>query len=332
MKKYDIYGMGNALVDMEFQVDAGFLERMKVEKGVMTLVDQKRQDLLLESLCGQRPQMSCGGSAANTMIALAQLGGQGFYSCKVAFDETGEFFYRDLMAQGIKSNLNKNRPSGVTGKCMVFITPDADRTMNTCLGITETFSEEELVEKELGKARYLYIEGYLLASQSGRKAALKASQMAKREGVKTALTFSDPNIVKFFKKGLLEIIGPKVDVLFCNKEEALSFTETSSVEKAAKKLQDLAEILVITLGPLGALLSKGHKPILIPGIKVPAVDTNGAGDLFAGSFLYGVSHDYGFETSARLACTASARLVTQYGPRLKPGQMLSIKREILDAK
>ena len=332
MKKYDIYGIGNALVDMEFQVDTEFLERMKVEKGVMTLVDQKRQDLLLEALEEKGPKRSCGGSAANTVIALVQLGGRGYFSCKVASDETGDFFYQDLQARGVQSNLDRTRPTGATGKCMVLITPDADRTMNTYLGITETFSTEELMLEELKQARYLYIEGYLVASGLGKKAAIKACQMAKKEGVKTALSFSDPNMVKFFKEGLLEIMGSKVDLLFCNEEEALTFTEASSVEQAAEQLQKLAEILVITLGPRGALLSKNGTPLLIPGIKADAVDTNGAGDLFAGSFLYGMCYDYGFEASARLACATSARLVTQYGPRLKLDQVLAVKKEVLDAK
>ncbi|MCY4524268.1 MAG: adenosine kinase [Halobacteriovoraceae bacterium] len=331
MKQYDIYGIGNALVDMEFQVNEDFLRQMGIEKGVMTLVDQKRQDLLLNMLKNQKNRRSCGGSAANTVIGLVQLGGRGYYSCKVAADETGDFFYQDLLDKGVQNNLGKKRPDGVTGKCMVFITPDADRTMNTHLGITETFSMDELVEEELKKARYLYIEGYLAASPSAKNAAVKACKMAKKHNVKTALTLSDPSMAKFFKEGLLEMMDSRIDLLFCNEEEALVFSDTGKIEQAAKKLQELAEIVVITLGAKGACLNNHGELRFTPGVKVKAVDTNGAGDLFAGSFLYGMAYNYGFEKSAKLACATSSRLVTQYGPRLQPEQTMAVKKEVLSA-
>ena len=155
-KKYHVYGIGNALVDMEFEVSDKFLDEAGVEKGLMTLVDKKRHVELLNTLDGYQHKRTCGGSAANTVIAVAQLGGNSFYSCKVANDETGDFYFEDLQAQGVRTNLADEREEGITGKCMVFVTPDADRTMNTYLGITANLSEEEIREEEL-KNSVMYI-------------------------------------------------------------------------------------------------------------------------------------------------------------------------------
>src|SRR5690606_34991022 len=181
---------------------------------------EARQTELVNNLHGIQHKRSCGGSAANTLIAVAQLGGKGFYSCKVANDETGDFYTKDLLASGLETNLVDGRESGITGKCMVMITPDADRTMNTFLGITETFSEKELRTEQLKNSKYLYMEGYLVTSPTGKAAAIKARDVARSSGVKTALTFSDPGIVGFFKTGFEEMIGEGVDIIFCNEAEA----------------------------------------------------------------------------------------------------------------
>ncbi len=329
VKKYHVYGIGNALVDMEIEVTPDFLKEMNVEKGFMTLVDQERQDELLANLDGKIHKRTCGGSAANTIIGLTQLGGKSFYSCKVANDETGEFYYNDLIAEGVNTNISKGRLDGITGKCMVFVTPDADRTMNTYLGITETFSEQELIEEEIKSAEYLYIEGYLVTSQTGRAAALKAKKIAEANDVKTALTFSDPSMATYFKDGLKEMIGEKVDLLFCNEEEALVFTDSKSMEEAATKMKEFANSFAVTMGPRGAYVFDGKEDKMVAASEVKPVDTNGAGDLFAGSFLYGITHGLSFEKSAELACKAASKLVTKFGARLNKEEITSIKSEVL---
>ncbi|MEI8347236.1 MAG: adenosine kinase, partial [Pseudomonadota bacterium] len=177
VKKYDIYGLGNAMVDMAYEVDGEFLKKVGVEKGLMTLVDTKRQDDLLSKVTHLNPKRTCGGSAANTTIAVAQLGGNSFYSCKIANDEVGDFYYEDLVETGVDTNA-KNREAGTTGKCLIFITPDADRTFNTYLGISQNFSKNELVEKSLVNSKYLYIEGYLVTSPNAREAAIYARELA----------------------------------------------------------------------------------------------------------------------------------------------------------
>lgn len=330
MKKYDVYGVGNALVDMEFEVSEDFLKKMTIDKGLMTLVDEQRQADLINALDGSKHKRSCGGSAANTMIAVKQFGGRSFYSCKVADDETGTFYFEDLVKAGVQTNLHSQRADGITGKCLVLVTPDADRTMNTFLGITEQFSAEEIIEEDLIDSEYLYIEGYLVTSSTGQAAAIKAREVAEQNGVKTALTMSDPNMVNFFRDGLQEMIGPKgVDLVFCNEKEAKDFAKEEDVFKAAEKLKEVARSVAITLGPKGALIWDGSHFVEVITERVEPVDTNGAGDLFAGAYLYGINNGLKPAQAGKLACSAASKLVTQFGARLRPEQAEEVKKSVL---
>lgn len=325
-KKYDVYGIGNALVDMEFEVEAEFLKEAGIDKGLMTLVDENRQHEIINTLHGIQHKRSCGGSAANTMIAVSQFGGKSFYSCKVAHDEVGEFYFKDLQENGVETNLRKDKlEQGITGKCIVLITPDADRTMNTFLGITQNFSDKELVEEKIKEANYLYMEGYLVASPTGKKAAIKAREIAEASKVKTALTFSDVNMVHYFRDGLHEMLGNGVDLLFCNEAEALAFTQAKTVQEASKELRKIARSFAVTLGPKGAFVFDGEKEIFVVTTPVEAVDTNGAGDLFAGAFLYAINAGFSYAEAGKLGCMASSQLVTQFGARLRKEQALEIK-------
>jgi sugar/nucleoside kinase (ribokinase family) len=329
-KKYNLYGIGNALVDMEFEVQDTFFKNHQIDKGLMTLVDEPRQNQLLHAL-GEIPlKQQCGGSAANTVIANAQFGGKGYYSCKVAADAIGNFYFQDLQDNGVDSNLQKNvREHGITGKCLVMITPDAERTMNTFLGITSTFSFAEIDESSLASSQYLYIEGYLVASPSGREAAIRAREIAESHGVKTSITFSDVNMVKYFKSGLVDIMGPKgVDLLFCNTSEALVFAETDDLMVARERLKRVAKTFVITMGENGAMIFDGDTFIDIEPYKVKAIDSNGAGDMYAGAFLYGITHGHTHASSGKLASLAASRLVSQFGPRLKWHEVQEIKAQV----
>lgn len=328
-KKFDVYGIGNALVDMEFEVTADFLKEANIEKGLMTLVDEARQTEIVNTLTGTQHKRSCGGSAANTMIAVSQFGGKSFYSCKVASDETGDFYFKDLMDNGVETNLSTSSlESGITGKCIVLITPDADRTMNTFLGITQNFSAKELIEEHIKNSNYLYIEGYLVASATGKEASIKAKKIAETHKVKTALTFSDVNMVNFFSDGLSEMIGSGVDLLFCNEAEAFAYTKSNNIDEAAAGLKKIAKTFAITRGPKGALVFDGEEEIHVVTIPVEAIDTNGAGDLFAGAMLYGINNGMTYAEAAKLGCLASSTLVTQFGARLKKEQITKVKTQL----
>jgi sugar/nucleoside kinase (ribokinase family) len=324
---YHIYGIGNALVDLELEVTDSFLLQNNIKKGAMTLVDEARQKDLMDKVDGIQHRRCCGGSAANTIIASMQLGAKSFYSCKVANDEMGEFYTQDLARSGVKSNLGPKRPAGSTGKCMVFITGDAERTMNTFLGITETFSTEELVASEISKSQYLYIEGYLLSSATGRPAVQKAMQVAKEAGVKTSLTFSDAFMVQVFGEHFREILKSPVDLLFCNENEARAFTNKTDMNEVFEELKKYAKTFAITMGPKGARIFDGHHEIEVLAPMVQAIDTTGAGDVFAGVLMYGLTHGFGFAQSGRAACAAASLLVTQFGSRLKDEQILKIKEQ-----
>ena len=328
-KKYDVYGVGNALVDMEFEVTEDFLRVNSVEKGTMTLVDEERQNQLIKALSKHVTKKQSGGSAANTMIALSQFGGKGFYSCKVAKDDLGDFYMHDLKEANVDCNLyNGDREEGETGKCLVMVTPDADRTMNTFLGITSSFSEKELVESALKNSKWLYIEGYLVTSENGFYAMMQAKKMAEKNGVKTALTFSDPNMVKFFRERMDQVIGASVDLLFCNEDEALTYTGKDSILEAREVLKKDAKTFVITLGKNGAMVFDGDTFIDIEPYPVRAVDTNGAGDMFAGAFLYGITHGHTYAQAAKIASLASSKIVSKFGPRLSQMEVQKVMVEL----
>lgn len=331
MSQYHLYGLGAALVDTEIEVSDADLTEFQVEKGVMTLVDEDRQHQLVACLSDHlvTSKRASGGSAANTIIAASYFGARNFYSCKVADDDNGRFYLNDLVAAGVDYH-HDGLESGITGKCLVMITPDAERTMNTYLGISETISTRELHEDAVVKSEYVYIEGYLVTSETGRASAIRLRELAEANGVKTALSLSDPAMVEFFNEGLKAMIGERVDLLFCNQAEAQGFTGTDSLDAAAEALKAYANTFAITCGAEGALVYDGERSIRIAPHKVTAVDSNGAGDMFAGAFLYAITHDLSFKQAGDLASLASATVVSQFGPRLRPEQHGEILHRVME--
>lgn len=325
MSRYHVYGVGNALVDMEYEVTDDVLSKFSIDKGLMTLVDEDRHHELADKLAPYHHKRSCGGSAANTVIALAQLGGKAFYSCRVANDEPGQFYLQDLRDCGVASGvLEHELEPGTTGKCLVMVTPDADRTMNSFLGITSDFSISDLSPEAIADSDYVYIEGYLVASETGQKAAVEAARLARAAGVPTSLTLSDPNMVNFFRDGLLEMAGDDLDLLFCNEAEAGFLAESDDINVAVETLKQLSKKFAITRGPDGALIFDGEKLIDIKAPTVTAVDTNGAGDMFAGSFLHGITQGMSYAQAGELASMTSSHLVTELGPRMATEQTQKI--------
>ncbi|OUR88570.1 adenosine kinase [Gammaproteobacteria bacterium 42_54_T18] len=327
MTKYHVYAIGNALVDMEFTIDDDFLSKQGIDKGVMTLVDEAQQQSLTQALAGHNGKKASGGSAANTIIAVSHFGGNAYYSCKVANDATGDFYVKDLAAAGVDTNLKDNRENGVSGKCIVMVTPDAERTMHSFLGISETVSEKELDEKAIQQSQFVYLEGYLVTSETGRAAAIKARQIAEASNVKTALTFSDPNMVSFFKDGLNEMLGEGVDLLFCNEQEALSWADTDQLDTAIAKIKTVAKTFAVTLGSDGAIVFDGSTEHKIDPTPITALDSNGAGDMFAGAFLYALSEGHDFPSAGAFASNAAAQVVSQFGPRLAKEQHQTLLNE-----
>lgn len=322
--------MGNALIDYIIEVEDSFFDDQNVEKSLMTLVDADRQQELVAASQGSVKEKQGGGSAANTAVALSKLGGKGYYSCKVADDEDGRLYLKDLRDNGLDTNLKvDNLPDGTTGKCLVMVSPDAERTMNTYLGITSDFSVNEIDAPALSNSKFLFMEGYLAASPAGHKAMKEAKNIARQSGAKVALSFSDPSMAKYFKSQMLEVVGECVDLLFCNEEEAMLFTGTGALGEAREALKKWAKQFVITRGKDGSLAYDGGAFIDIGPYAANAVDTNGAGDMYSGAFLYGVAAGHDCALAGKLASKASSEVVSKYGPRLDARRMREIKDEII---
>jgi len=325
MNKYDVYALGNALVDIEYHSTPKKLVELGIDKGVMTLIDEQRQNSLIAQLGESHESMACGGSAANTIIALAQMGAKTHFDCRVSNDLTGQVFARDLHDSGVNSNLDfKPLPNGHTGKCLVFVTPDADRTMNTFLGVSGELDVSDIDREAIRQSEYVYIEGYLASADNTRDAAVEVRRVAEKLGVKTSLTLSDPNMVKFFRDSLQAMIGERVDLLFANEDEAMELASTDNLEDAVELFKKISHNFAITRGKEGALLFDGLGLIEVKPKQVEAVDTLGAGDMFAGAFLYGLTRGMSFHQAGELASAASAKIVTQFGPRLRAEQTQAI--------
>ena len=326
MSHYDLYAIGNALVDSEYEVSDALLQKMGISKRHMTLIDTPRRAELLEHVTHLQPRQTGGGSAGNTVVALAQLGGKAFYSCKVAHDNLGDFYVKDLQAQGVDTNLTHTRASeGQTGSCMVLVTPDAERSMCTFLGVSAELDDAALHAQDIVKSKIYYMEGYLAASPTGLNAALKGRQIAREAGVALALTLSDVSMIQFCKAGLDAMLGDGVDYLFCNQEEAQVWCDTEDLETIRSTLKKLAKIICLTRGPEGSEVLTADQSWHVPAEKVKAIDTNGAGDMFAGAFLYAVTKGYAPNQAATLGNHAAAAVVSQHGNRLTLGQLSAIK-------
>jgi sugar/nucleoside kinase (ribokinase family) len=324
MSSYDVYALGNALVDMEYEVSPEDLAHLNIDKGVMTLVDEAHQLRIMDHLRERPHHRGSGGSAANSIIALAQFGGTGWYSCKVADDELGHFYLKDLRDGGIATRDTRFLEQGDTGRCVVLVTPDSDRTMCTYLGVSGNLSLHELDLDALKASTWFYTEGYLVTSETARFAAIEARKLAERSGVKTALSLSDPNMVRFFKDGLKDMIGERLDMVFANEEEAMGMAEADNLDDAVAYLKGIAREFAITRGPKGALVWDGQQAIDIAPVPVKPVDTVGAGDMFAGAFLYGLTQGWSHQRAGDLASAASAELVTSLGPRLSNSAVRSL--------
>jgi len=338
MKKYQIYGVGAALVDTEVVVTNEFLSTHKIDKGIMTLVDEERQFELLAALDSHHVKRSCGGSACNTIVAASCFGSTGFYSAKVAEDDDGRFFIEDLQATGVdfhyvaanaraNASASASASASITGKCLVMVTDDAERTMNTFLGASLELTSNEIDETSLISSEWLYLEGYLVTDESRTNVAVQAMELAKASQVKTSLSLSDPFVVQVFGDNLLKVIGNGIDLLFCNSHEARSFTNTQSTEAAAEQLKKYAKTFVITRGAEGSLSFDGTDLVQTAGVSANAVDTNGAGDMFAGAFLYAINAGHNYAWAAKFANAASARVVSQFGPRIDAVEYEQIKQQ-----
>jgi sugar/nucleoside kinase (ribokinase family) len=328
MKRFKVYGLGAALVDTELRVVDSELVALGVDKGLMTLVDVERRSELLTALDGRLPEAhhASGGSAGNSIIAAALFGERCFMSCRVADDADGEIYLGDLEDAGV-SYPPPIHGDEITGKCLVLVTPDAERSMNTYLGASAGLSVEQLDEAAIADSEFLYIEGYLVTSPTGLAAAVRAREVAEAAGVPVAVSFSDPGMVEHFPEQFRQIVGDGVDLVFANDAEARMWTGCNDLEEAAETLKSTAKRFAITCGGDGALCYDGATLHRIPVHKVDAKDSNGAGDMFAGAFLYALTRGEDVPTAGRFASYAAGIVVSQWGPRLPREQYGKLRDE-----
>jgi sugar/nucleoside kinase (ribokinase family) len=312
--RFDVVGLGNAIVDVFASVEDSFLEQHDIRKNGMTLIDEERADALVAA-APDGPQLS-GGSGANTIVGISSFGGQAGYIGKVARDTLGDVFRKDMNDSGIPFDTPALEDGPATARCIVFVTPDGARSMNTFLGASVLFSASDVNEQMVKDAAILYLEGYLFDQEDAKAAFVHASEIAQAAGRKVALTLSDGFCVERHRDSFLHLIKNHVDLVFANEDEALSLYQTDNFDEAVERMQADAGLAAITRSEKGSVVISPEGAVAVAAEPVDkVVDTTGAGDQYAAGFLFGVSRGLPLETCAKLGHIAAAEVISHYGPR-----------------
>ncbi len=315
-KRYDVIGIGNAIVDVLSMVEEEFLTNNGVQKGVMQLIDAERA-LSLYGAMGPAREIS-GGSAANTIAGLAMLGGKAAFVGKVKDDQLGAIFTHDIRALGaaFETPMAPKAENGEeTARCMVLVTPDGERSMNTYLGVSGNLGPDDIDEEAHADAAWTYLEGYCLESPPTRAAFERAIRAAKRRGGKVAITLSDPFCVDRNRDEFRRLIKEDVDLLFANEHEIVSLYQTDSLQEAIVQTQAEVELAAVTIGPAGAYILTADRQLHAPAAPMERVDATGAGDLFAAGFLYGLTQERNLMTCGTMGCLAAGEIISHIGAR-----------------
>jgi sugar/nucleoside kinase (ribokinase family) len=322
--KYDVFGMCNALYDIQAEVTDDVLQELGVQKGTMTLIDEEQQRKMVSAVYTSLVNTEPGGSGCNTMIGLAQLGGTACYTSRVGNDEHGTLYREKLAERSVKPNLGTGE--GETGICLVLVTPDAQRTMGTFLGMSRDLRREDVNAEDIRNSQYIYVTAYLWDTDNQKEAVLYAMREANRAGVKVALSLSDPFCVGRHKEDFKRILREHTDVLFGNQDEAMALTDTGNPCDAARALAEHCDVAVVTLDEKGSLIQSGDQVYEIPVYPVKAVDTTGAGDMYAAGLLYGLTQGLPLDVTGRVASHCAAQVVAKLGPRLEEIDRAEINR------
>lgn len=332
----NIVAIGNALVDREYRLTDTELQNTGLVKGNMMLASRADQHTLLDRLANMQlhpVKQASGGSAANSAYAAACLGSDTFYACRVGDDEAGQFYLADLNAAGVATSNQSIALGGTTGSCLVLVTPDGERTMQTHLGTSAEIGRDDIDFSQLSNAEWLYFEGYLAMSPTMQPALATLKDHARAHNIKIVVSFADPSVIKFAREGLDAMLAGGVAAVFCNVEEAQLYTGKHNQAQAAEALLAVAELAVVTAGAQDTLIARrvstsGHgsddKKIASELINVPTalvnelINTNGAGDSFAGAFLHGLARGYDLITCGKIASAVAGEVVQTFGARLPP--------------
>ena len=313
-QRYDVYGVGNAIVDLEMRVEDAALSSLGMVKGITKMVSPEEQQQVFSALGGRTEEPAAGGSAANTMVGLALFGGLAFFTGKVGNDPAGELYRRSMTEAGVEFDVTA--AEGPTGTCLVLVTPDGQRTMRTSLGSSIALQSTDIRSDRIARSKMVYLEGYLWGAPSTASAGLHAMEEAQSAGVPVALSLSDPAMVQHFGDTLRRLTREMVGVVFCNEEEAKVYSGVDDRLDALRGVGRDCPLVFMTCGADGSIIHDRGEVAPVAGYQVPVVDTNGAGDVYAAGVLYGLNHGMAPDQAGKLGSFASARTVTHMGPRL----------------
>jgi sugar/nucleoside kinase (ribokinase family) len=311
---YDVLGIGNAIVDILSRTDDAFLGRHGLVKGSMMLIDEERADTLYDAM-GPAVEVS-GGSCGNTMAGVASFGGKGAYIGKVRDDQLGTVFGHDIKAIGVAFDTPRATSGPATARCLILVTPDAQRTMNTYLGACTGLGPSDIDPALVGSAAVTYVEGYLWDAPAAKQAVLKAFEAAHAQGRQVSITLSDSFCVHRYRDEFRDLVRNKIDILFGNEAEIKALYEVESFDEAMEAVRREARIAVLTRSDKGSIVVKGSETWAVPAAPAArVVDTTGAGDLYAAGFLFGFTHGKPLAECARLGGIAAAEVISHFGAR-----------------
>ena len=318
--KNDISAIGNALVDTTFKVEHSLISELGLEIDQMTLSSAEEHAPIIDRLIasGADTISDCGGSATNSLVAAASFGAKCFHTCKVSDDQDGVKYLESLKEAGVGHKGNMASASTIpTGKCLILVTPDAKRTMATALNVSSLMNDDDLDLNQIANSKIFYIEGYMVTSEENYKVTLRAlNHLQNFPDVKIAFSLSDPGIVMGFKDKFHEMESYGFDYIFGNDDEAMAFVDAENIDEAFIKLQEKPYTSIITMGEKGSSVITNDEIIHTPKVNIDPVDTNGAGDMFAGSFLYALLQDRDLRSCAEFANYGASKVVETFGPRL----------------
>ncbi|MEO1304853.1 MAG: adenosine kinase [Pseudomonadota bacterium] len=312
--RFDVVGLGNAIVDVISRQDDAFLSEWGINKDAMNLIEEDRADALTDASVNALE--TSGGSGANTIAGIASLGGQAAYIGKVADDRLGKVFKDDMATIGVPFDTSPLTDGPATARSIIFVTPDGKRSMNTFLGASVEFSPADVDKATVESSGILYLEGYLFDKDAAKAAFVHAAEIAHAAGRKVSLTLSDSFCVDRHRESFRQLIRTQVDILFANEEELLSLYETRDFDAAIEMLRADTGLAAITRSEKGSVVIGDGDPIAVPAEPVQdVVDTTGAGDQYAAGFLFGVARGLPLATCAKLGHIAAAEVISHYGPR-----------------
>ena len=329
MKQFDLLGIGNSVVDVLYEVDEEFITNNKLEKDVMTIIDEEKAENFYSKL--KQGIEVAGGSVANSTVGFASLSGKPAFIGKIKNDNLGKSFSKSLSNVGVFFKTQPIIDGPGTARCFIFVTPDAQRTMNTYIGACSLLSPKDMDEKIIKNSKITFLEGYVWEEDLAKESLVKAAEISRKAGNKVALTLSDPFCVKKHRLEFKELIKKNIDILFANEFEVKELYQTEDLEESAKEISNMIEIVAITRSEKGAKIYNAKEAVEIKAKVFNKVkDTTGAGDLFAAGFLYGLTKKFSILKSGNIASITAGEIISHFGARPKTNLAYLIQKELTE--